>query len=245
MRRGFVFLILCALSAGGLRAADVSTHILMPQNASLNASTETMKGGYYTKTWLSTVDTDLAAGNIKSSTTIFGTTGTYVGYTLPDAGRTITSTTTFGEDHDYQPSVSQSSFTIYTVGSSSVTIDNRTGLEWVTSTFAAGISGQYTWEQALSACEGLTFATYGDWRLPDIRELMSIVDYDCSASPCIDGTYFKNAVSEEVMSSTTRVANSLYVMQVTLYDGAIYSVRPKTEPHRVRCVRGPCVNHPC
>ena len=38
-----------------------------------------VNAGYYAATTLDTVDTDLAAGNIKSGTTIFGVAGTYAG----------------------------------------------------------------------------------------------------------------------------------------------------------------------
>lgn len=33
------------------------------------------------------------------------------------------------------------------------------------------------WCEALAYCENLTFAGHDDWRLPNIRELQSIVDY--------------------------------------------------------------------
>jgi hypothetical protein len=41
-------------------------------------------------------------------------------------------------------------------------------------------SGQaYTWQAALQAAEGSSFAGYSDWRLPDIKELSSIVEQAC------------------------------------------------------------------
>jgi hypothetical protein len=43
----------------------------------LSDSSATVSEGYYAATTLTTVDDDLAAGNIKSGTTIFGVTGTY------------------------------------------------------------------------------------------------------------------------------------------------------------------------
>jgi len=33
-----------------------------------------------------------------------------------------------------------------------------------------------TWEQAITYCEGLSLGTYSDWRLPNIKELRTIVD---------------------------------------------------------------------
>lgn len=51
--------------------------------------------------------------------------------------------------------------------------DNATGLMWMQDDNASGIS----WEEALSYAEGKEFAGYSDWRLPDVKELQSIVDY--------------------------------------------------------------------
>ena len=46
---------------------------------SLNPANETVSKGVYAATTLSTVDTDLAVGNIKNGVTIFGFVGTYTG----------------------------------------------------------------------------------------------------------------------------------------------------------------------
>jgi hypothetical protein len=51
--------------------------------------------------------------------------------------------------------------------------DNATGLMWIQNDNAQAIS----WKNALSYAENLTYAGYSDWRLPDTKELQSIVDY--------------------------------------------------------------------
>ena len=50
-------------------------------------------------------------------------------------------------------------------------MDNLTGLMW---TRDANMFGQRTWQQALDDCNGLEFAGYDDWRLPNRRELLSL-----------------------------------------------------------------------
>lgn len=51
-----------------------------------------------------------------------------------------------------------------------------------------------TWDGAISYCENLTSADYADWRLPNAKELQSIVDYtrspDTTNSAAIDTDYF-------------------------------------------------------
>jgi hypothetical protein len=47
-----------------------------------------------------------------------------------------------------------------------------------------GPEDQVPWEIALQYCEGLSLAGHDDWRLPNVRELQSIVDYGLS-SPAI------------------------------------------------------------
>ena len=63
--------------------------------------------------------------------------------------------------------------------------DDATGLMWMqddSGYFKAGDyqDGTLDWEQALSWCELLDYAGYDDWRLPNAKELHSIVDYDSS-----------------------------------------------------------------
>ncbi len=45
------------------------------------------------------------------------------------------------------------------------------------------------WKDALAYCQGLTLAGHGDWRLPNVKELQSIVDYS-RPQPAIDTRVF-------------------------------------------------------
>ena len=73
--------------------------------------------------------------------------------------------------------------------------DHATGLTWLK--FDSGHlkaaekkDGRLNWEQALRWAEDLEYAGYSDWRLPNIKELQSIVDYtrspDTTQSAAID-----------------------------------------------------------
>lgn len=60
--------------------------------------------------------------------------------------------------------------------------DLATGLMWTKDDSGQGMN----WEQALSFSENLDFAGHTDWRLPNAKELQSIVDY--TRSPATNGT---------------------------------------------------------
>jgi PKD repeat protein len=98
--------------------------------------------------------------------------------------------------------------TDYGVNSFSITdngdtvTDSSTGLVWTRAysndaTEFPGVTslglgdGSMDWEDALSFCENLSYAGYTDWKLPDAKELHSIVLNPTSSSlPAIDTNYF-------------------------------------------------------
>jgi len=66
--------------------------------------------------------------------------------------------------------------------------DNSTGLMWLRDDNGTGLN----WEDALSYAENFQFAGYTDWRLPDAKELQSIVDY--TRSPATTGSAAINPI---------------------------------------------------
>ncbi len=74
----------------------------------------------------------------------------------------------------------------FTANGNGTITDNATGLMWMRSDNGEGL----TWEEALAYAENLDFAGHTDWRLPDIKELQSIVDYtrspETTSSAAID-----------------------------------------------------------
>jgi hypothetical protein len=96
----------------------------------------------------------------------------------------------------------------------------------------------YSWKDALSLCENLSLAGYNNWRLPDINELQSIVDYSRYA-PAIDPV-FSNTVSSyfssEYWSSTTDTSNPYRAWRVDFYYGHVLS-DDKSSGYYVRAVR--------
>jgi hypothetical protein len=155
---------------------------------------------------------------------------------LPDTGQTVHYSTAPGDDSDYRPVAVQPKYTVLNpVGVSSVTVDNITGLMWVTNSNDAGIGGPYTWDSALTACEGLTYATYTDWRLSNIKELQSIVDYS-RQSPAINTLYFINTQPNDYWSSTTFMPVTANAWSVVFSHGGM-NASSKTNTYSIRCVR--------
>ena len=154
---------------------------------------------------------------------------------LPDTGQEESYTATFGEDNDYQPAASQPSYTDN--GDGTIT-DNRTGLMWVKDGNSAGCNNGsvLTWEGVLTFCEGLSYAGYSDWRLPNVRELESIVDAG-EQSPAINTTYFPNTKSGWYWTSTIYVSNTSCAWLVDFSVGFVYGGY-KALNYYVRPVRG-------
>jgi len=92
--------------------------------------------------------------------------------------------------------------------------DISTGLIWQRNDNGEGV----LWEKALSYCENLELAGYDDWRLPNAKELQSIVDYsrcpDTTDSAAIDPIFGISSITNEggeedypfFWTSTTHIA---------------------------------------
>jgi hypothetical protein len=74
--------------------------------------------------------------------------------------------------------------------------DNATGLMWQQS----DDGNTYDWENALAYAENLTLAGHTDWRLPNAKELQSLVDYtrspNTTSSPAIDPLFSCTSISD-------------------------------------------------
>ena len=76
--------------------------------------------------------------------------------------------------------------------------DNLTGLCWQ----KVSISDSFTWEEALHFAASFSLGGRADWRLPNIKELQSIVDVN-HIVPAVDTGFFKNMSGHRYWSSTT------------------------------------------
>jgi len=151
---------------------------------------------------------------------------------LPKTGQTTSYET--GDDGTYQKGWSGTRFTNNTDGTIT---DNATGLMWVQDGTGLGCNNGSTlaWAAAITFAEGLDFAGYSDWRLPNVKELQSIVDYG-TYNPAIDSV-FTNTQSDYYWSSTTYAVNTGNAWTVD-FDVGHVSYGSKGVGYYVRPVRG-------
>ena len=119
--------------------------------------------------------------------------------------------------------------------SNGVVSDSATNLEWQDDySDNGGTIKQTTWNDAISYCETLSLDGKNDWRLPNLNELTSLVDYT-KYNPSIDAI-FQNTYSLNFWSSTSRSNNNENAWIVYFYSGNQNS-RNKSNSNYVRCVR--------
>lgn len=124
--------------------------------------------------------------------------------------------------------------TQYTTSADTVE-DNRTGLVWQ----RVAPTATYRWKEALEYCEALALAGFSDWRLPSVKELMTIVDVK-AYEPAIDRVAFTNMPPVEYSwffwSSSAWPRTTTYAWDVSFSDGQAYASTTSSKQH-VRCVR--------
>lgn len=123
--------------------------------------------------------------------------------------------------------------------------DKASGLQWKRcaegQTWSGGTcTGSPTthfWQQALQLADTASYAGHSDWRLPNIKELSSIVERACY-SPAIDQAVFPAAPTSYFWSASPYAYGSDYAWYVYFYNGYNgYSYKGYYYPH-VRLVRG-------
>jgi hypothetical protein len=163
-----------------------------------------------------------------------------------------------GQDGDVQAGATLS----YTDNGDGTSTDNNTGLMWekksLEGTTVTNINHRdktYTWADAVAGhIAGLNagaFAGYTDWRLPNVKELQSIVNYE-NQSPSVSAPAFNDgcvasctvlncscttAVNVNYWSSSTDAFSPASAWGVFFFDGSVSPVN-KNSPRHVRAVRG-------
>jgi len=147
-----------------------------------------------------------------------------------------------GEDGGKRPSADQIRFQCR----EGAVLDRLTGLLWQVP--ALNGNGTTTWQAALDQVKELNRRRalgYVDWRLPNVRELDSLIDPD-SHSPAI---YPDNPLAAELgdgyWSSTTSVYNAAYGWVIYMQNGEVgvgYKANPEFNVMAARNLKRDCVS---
>lgn len=112
------------------------------------------------------------------------------------------------------------------VGNESIVLDKATGVIW------QWTHHRTNWEFALDHCEGMIYAGYTDWRLPNINEILSLINF--SRLPGTDCP----GIPSSLFNTSTAVTDSEHL--VWMYytsEGGSYIGPMGGDPH-TSCVRG-------
>jgi hypothetical protein len=106
--------------------------------------------------------------------------------------------------------------------------DKLTGLIWLKD---ANCYGQVSWYTAITytltlnsgGCGLSDGSSEGDWRMPNLRELHSLVAYGRYGPALPSGHPFTDVQSDTYWSSTTGAINTIHAWYVRLTDGYVYA----------------------
>jgi hypothetical protein len=143
---------------------------------------------------------------------------------VPKTGQTTSYAT--GDDGDLEPGVAWPG-TRFTDNSDGTVTDNLTGLIWLKDADAG--DGAETWANALSICNSLANgqqglidgSSAGDWRLPTVQELQSLIDYGRYNVALPSGHPFTGEESSYYWSSTTHADVTDLAWGVNLLNGYV------------------------
>jgi len=170
---------------------------------------------------------------------------------LPATGQTTSYTA--GDDGDIEAGATLS----YTSNADGTITDNNTGLVWEKKTTTCGgdihcvDDDTYTWDTAFTgfidllndvANSGVScFAGHCDWRLPNIKELQSIVNYE-NVNPAVSPA-FNDCANGSCTAASTYWSSTTYALipagawNVNFFDGFVDAI-DKAVDFSVRAVRG-------
>ena len=149
-------------------------------------------------------------------------------------GQLVTDCLGTGQDGEYQEGIPWPAPRFSENGDGTVT-DNLTGLIWLhngncTVFFSGDTTGinDRSWNNALIAANFLANgycglsdgSSAGDWRLPNVRELQSLIDYGRYNFSLPTGFPFTN-VKALYWTSTTYAPTTYFAWYVSIYDGSV------------------------
>lgn len=135
--------------------------------------------------------------------------------------------------------------TRFVISGSGMVEDSVTGLMWLrcshgqtwnaSSSTCSGSGVKVTWQDALQLSPEINEGGFDDWRLPNIKELATIVEKRC-VDPAVNQTIFPASLAENYWSATTVAGNPESAWSVALYNGRNNTKEKQLDLH-IRFVR--------
>ncbi len=139
----------------------------------------------------------------------------------------------YGQDAQYAGGgyCTQKSFVFKGLEQEKTVYDNNTFLEWQSNVSDV----KYHHAGAVSYCDSLSYGGYDDWRLPSVKELLTIIDYSKNGI-MIDENYFTDTPASYLWADKESLASANYFWSVNLPDGMVAANYYDSE-YNVKCVR--------
>ena len=107
--------------------------------------------------------------------------------------------------------------------------DTKTGLMWKQQSEKIDLSdnypGSFSWEDAIKKAMSSNYAGHTDWRVPNSKELLSLVEWRCNY-PAINLQYFPEHGTTLSSEDQTYVTADRTIDQCYDYDGSTYTLIP-------------------
>lgn len=133
----------------------------------------------------------------------------------------------------------------FNIGATGLVEDKTTGLMWSRCTYGqtwdqnnntcSGSPVSITWQDALQLSATMTEGGFSDWRLPNVKELATIVEKAC-VDPAVNATVFPASLPENYWTSTTAMDDTTTAWAVAMYNGK-NNAKDKLQDLHVRFVR--------
>jgi hypothetical protein len=134
---------------------------------------------------------------------------------------TIFFCTTFARAGALHPDMPRTGPRFHDNGNGTIT-DNLSGLMWTKNANLPG--SKMTWYQASDFCNNLKLGGYTDWRLPEVKELESLInDDEPNSAAWLNSQGFTNVQSYDYWSATTRTNNPIGAWLVYMSNGNVYN----------------------
>ncbi|MBF0627759.1 MAG: DUF1566 domain-containing protein [Magnetococcales bacterium] len=162
---------------------------------------------------------------------------------LPRTGQTVSSRS--GDDGDLEKGVAWPAPRFLDLGNGTVR-DQLTGLVWIkhpdcfqAQNWFQAMDSVINLNSGLIGCTDYIRSSHQDWRLPNRKELLSLIDFSRSGPALPAGHPFSTNRSDDYYwSSTTYRSDTVYAWVIDLSTGLINRHNKGTLPHAIWPVRG-------